>query len=163
MSVYGSINFSPALYKTKKCAQCGKVFECPVNTRYKILRKNRPKYFCSYSCFRVVDKAMREMAHAAVARQSDQYRHAQEQRLYRERLEESLEAQERKLVRRIKECMECENDYRAASKAATSQRVYKNTLEAARKWAMKKAKAEDELRMLRVKIMREKMRCTSES
>lgn len=163
MGVYGSINLSPTLYKTKKCAQCGKTFECPVNTRYKVVRKNRPKYFCSYSCFRVVDKALREKAHAAVERQSDQYKHAQQQYVYRKKLEESLETKEKRLVKRIKECIDCEKDYRALTKSASDQRTYRNALKAARKWAVKRVAAEDELRLLRVKIMREKMRCTSES
>lgn len=165
MSVYGSIKFSPTLYKTKKCAQCGKTFECSTSTRYKVQKSNRWKYFCCYSCFRVVDKARREKEYAAVVQQGDQYLHAQKQYMYRKNLEEnaSLEAQEKKLVKRIKECMACESDYRALSKSATSHRVYKNALEAARKWAVKRAKAEDDLRLLRVKIMREKTRCTSES
>ena len=156
---YGSTRLTPARYATKVCGTCGKEFECSTQTRYKVVRNNRDVVFCSYRCFREVDRPMRE-AEKAAANMDDPFAAAQKEYLYRKKLkqQQSLEAQEEKLVKRIKLCDQKVREYRTIFYLTNDR----HKRELVRIWALKKMAAEDELRLLRVKIMREKTRCTKQ-
>ena len=56
--LYGSLSLAMTSYSTRFCAECGKTFECPRETRYRI----GDDVFCSYGCFRPSDKKRREAA-----------------------------------------------------------------------------------------------------
>lgn len=52
-------------YRQRTCAACGKEFECTNEHRYKVLRKHKGNqkmiYYCSYSCYRPVEKKEAEI------------------------------------------------------------------------------------------------------
>jgi hypothetical protein len=52
-------------YRHRTCAACGKEFECTNEHRYKVLRNHKHKqrmlYYCSYSCYRPVEKKEEEI------------------------------------------------------------------------------------------------------
>ena len=76
MAMYGSTRYAPTSYRHAKCAACGKEFACPMGTRYKKIRGNTEKYFCSYTCFRTVDKPEEERAKKSFEREcrrNDEY------------------------------------------------------------------------------------------
>lgn len=161
MSIYGSTRLAPAAYVTKVCGTCGKKFECSTQTRYKVACKGRETFFCSYNCFREVDKKIREKEKAA-ARVDDPFLEAQKEYLYRKKLKKqrSLEEQEQKLINRIKLCDQKTHGYQAAYYLATERRKRGKAREGMKSWMRKKADAEDALRLLRIKIMKEKTKCT---
>jgi len=73
MAVYGSTRYAPTSYRHAKCAACGKEFACPMGTRYKKGSGDDERYFCSYTCFRTVDKAEEERAKKAFDRECKKY------------------------------------------------------------------------------------------
>lgn len=69
MSLYGSIRYAAAKYREGTvCANCGKVFACPVETRYRVGSRQGDRYFCSWNCFRTVDKPKEERRRRAYER-----------------------------------------------------------------------------------------------
>lgn len=76
MAVYGSTRFAPISYKRRICDECHKEFPCPSETSYKIVKGDKTLYFCSWNCFRKVDKPAEEQAKIQFAyecRQADEY------------------------------------------------------------------------------------------
>lgn len=42
----------------KECPMCGKMFIVPVENVYKLVVKGKTKHFCSYTCFRKMQKRL---------------------------------------------------------------------------------------------------------
>lgn len=40
------------MFRTRICARCGKMFIPSVQYLYKLHKDNKPKYYCSYNCWR---------------------------------------------------------------------------------------------------------------
>lgn len=76
MAVYGSTRYAPTSYKRRICDECHKEFPCSSATRYKIVKGDKTLYFCSWNCFRKVDKPAEEQAKKKFereCRQADEY------------------------------------------------------------------------------------------
>lgn len=144
-SRYGYAAQSFATWTTKKCAECGKTFECSADTRYRF----ENSFYCSYKCFRKEDKKRRDRVLAAIDREDSVVR--ANVAYYARKTKKPLEEQIAKAEKRVEVCRQKVGQYRAAALEAKDRRKYQTARENARKWVMKKAAAEDALRLLRLK------------
>ena len=144
--ICGTAILAPASYVTSTCAECGKTFECSRSTRYRIGRN----VYCSYKCFRPNDKKRREKALAAIEREDSVVRanvayHAKKKK------QNTLEVQIEKLEKRVELCCQKEQFYRAIYRDTVGRRPKAKARGNMRQWIMKRAAAEDALRLLRLK------------
>lgn len=144
--ICGTAVLAPVSYVTSTCAECGKTFECSRATRYRIGRN----VYCSYKCFRPDDKKRREKALAAIEREDSVVR-ANVAYYAKKKKQNTLEVQIEKLEKRVELCIQKVDYYRDLYSKAIGRRPRGKARENMRKWVMKKAAAEDALRLLRLK------------
>lgn len=151
MAIHGTMDLSPARHKQRVCAGCGKVFACPTETRYKIVHKNRTRWFCSYGCFSPEDEKIRKAARDAYEKSVAAY----ELRMLgmQKKTLKELKAAEAKLVKRVELCTYkvgvFNAGYNAAKKGSTAKR---KACDHRREWLKKLTYAEDELIKVRDEI-----------
>lgn len=143
--ICGTAVLAPTSYARRQCAGCGRMFECSRATRYRIGRN----VYCSYNCFRPDDKKRREKALAAIEREDSVVR--ANKAYYARKAMKPLEEQIEKLEKRVELCIQKVDYYRDLYSKAAGRRPKGKARENMRQWVMKKAAAEDALRLLRLK------------
>lgn len=159
MAIYGSRVLGVTAYERRKCGTCGKMFECPRQTRYKVVHKNRATHYCSYPCFRVADEKERERLRRKAERQTHMSAlHSSGQRVLKraETLPGEIDVltdYEQYLHRRIDKCEEKKAYYYAAyKKAERGSKTYKKMTDNFRTWAKKLKYETEELERIENRI-----------
>lgn len=140
-------NLGIASFRQEICYSCKKPFECSTATRYRANVNGRIVFFCSYKCFREIDRKKREEDQQKVERQNqdEAYKNG-----YGWKKINSVELQEEKLLARIELCeMKIRQWYTAyllAERGSTKRRKSRDSM---RSWETKKKRAETELSELR--------------
>ena len=155
--LYGSLSLAMTSYSTKICAECGKTFECPRETRYRI----GDDVFCSYGCFRPSDKKRREAARKNAellyAYKPPEPKKPEEKSAYMLRKESApIDDQIEQVEKRLAVCAQKAKEYRTKYEHATERRRRAKAHESWKRWVLNKASAEDALRILKKRKERER-------
>lgn len=109
--IAGTVRYAPYTAHPAVCAECGEEFSCPTHTRYKRIVGGVQRVYCSYACFRILqrqeekEQEERERQREEAERKAAADRLARSKRWYAERSRRRRESRPiEDYVARVKEC-----------------------------------------------------------